>query len=157
MSSAESASTGSTIADRVLGFVGGGMVLLAVILLIRGCVAPDPEVDSTPVPAIRLVQAVQRASGEDLVVDFRTDAQLRQGPTGWEADSLHLHADVGGRMVMSDMGRVELLEKGSYRWLIPPAALPPGEQPLVLYWAGPSHRRIATGATPPVTIRAQRP
>lgn len=145
----------ATPADRILGLLGGAMVLLALVLLVRQCVAPGPEDGAPIVPTIRLVEAPAVAPGSGVVVTFSTDAPLEQGLAGWGADTLHLHADLDGRMVMSDAGRVEPLGEGRFRWTLPAAALPPGRPPLVLYWAGPSHRRVAGGATAPVLLPAR--
>lgn len=146
-----------TAADRLLGLIGGAMVLLAAVLLVRACTTPGArDGAAATVPAIRLLEATAGAPGEGLAVVFQTDAPLRRGPAGWEADTLHLHAELGGRMVMSDVGRVEPLEGDRYRWVIPPpVAVPGGEPSLVLYWADASHRRVATGATEPVRVRAR--
>lgn len=142
-----------SVADLVLLVLGGAMILGALVLLLRGG-PEDGGAGSGPVPGLGIVQPAPGAavSGPFGVV-FRSEQELRQMPTGWGADSLHLHILIDGQSYMPSPTDIQRQPDGSYRWSVP--ALPPGEHSLRLFWSGPDHRPIPRGGSERVQVRAQ--
>lgn len=140
-----------SVADRILGLLGGGMVLAAVVLLLVG---GEPDTGATSVlaaPAIELIQPRDGAavSGRPNLV-FSVPQDLQRKPGGWGLDSVHLHLELDGREFMPGPSDIERLPTGHYRWTLPP--LDPGAHALRLYWSGPDHRPLARGGSSTVRV-----
>lgn len=147
--SARGGSSGArTLPDRLLGLVGGAMIVAALAVLLFG---GEGDTGQPAAPAPRL-SVVAPAAGalvrEALVVEFRSDAELRPQPGGWGVGSHHLHLELDGTEYMPAPTDVERLPSGAYRWVLP--RLDPGEHTLRLFWSGPDHRPLPDGASAPV-------
>lgn len=141
--------------DRVLGAVGGIMILLAIFLLVAG-----GERDTGRAPAARSapeLEILEPLHGEEvsgpLRIVFRLPATLRRSTAGWSAGDLHLHLEIDGREYMPGARDISLLPGGGYAWTLP--GLPPGPRTLRLFWAGPDHRPMEAGASRRVQVRAR--
>jgi hypothetical protein len=143
------------IADRVLGIAGTLLIVLgvgfALAQLVAGAARAGPPIPGEGAPQLRVVQPTSGAESDsplDLV--FETPAPLVSGPMGWQAGSLHLHAEVNGREVMPGARDIARLGAGRYRWhLRVPAG---GEVEIRLFWAGTDHRPLEEGASPLVRV-----
>lgn len=147
-----------TVADRLLGAVGIGLVVLAVVFLFVGEGDDGAAAEPASVPPPPVVTLHRPADGEAVSgafpVEFETGAEMREGPSGWVADGYyHLHAMIDGSELMAAPGQVRRLGGGRYRWTLPP--LPPGEHRVRLQWSGPDHRTIAGGGSPEVRVLAR--
>ncbi len=140
------------IRDLVLGVIGAGMVLFAVVLLFMGG-ERDTGGGRVDAPVITLVQPATGSSIDGpLHVVFGVRGSLERMPSGWGAGELHLHLELNGREFMPGPLDIEPLPNGMYRWTL--SALPAGEHEIRLHWAGRDHRAIPEGASMPVRVRA---
>lgn len=144
-----------SVSDRLLGLLGGGMVLAAVVLLVAGGerdagARPDPQ--APPPPELLEPSDGQVVSGPVAVV-FRTPRALEIGPGGWGTGEHHLHLEMDGIELMPRAADLERLSEGVYRWTLPPP--PEGTRTLRLLWSGPDHRPIPGTETEPVRIRVR--
>ncbi|CAN5358624.1 hypothetical protein BH23GEM4_BH23GEM4_00340 [soil metagenome] len=149
-------SAAASSSDWALGIVGGAMVLLAVVLVVRsllGFGAADASAPAAPPVITLLAPAAGAVVADPVPLEFRVDADLRPTSGGWGAGGLHLHAEVDGREVMPGGDAIVRLEGGSYRWTLPIGA--PGEHNLRLRWAGAGHRPLATGEIRAVMVRIE--
>jgi len=143
------------IADRVLGAAGTLLIVMgvgfALAQMVAGASASDPLTTGEGAPPLRVVQPTSGAEADSpLDLIFETPAALVAGPMGWQAGSLHLHAEVDGREVMPGARDIARLGGERYRWhLRVPAG---GEVELRLFWAGPDHRALEEGASPRVRV-----
>lgn len=146
---------GSSGADRLLGAVGGAMVLAAVVLFFFG---GDGDTGGAagagaPVPSLTLVTPVHGATvGTPLDLHFRSEEEISPRAGGWGTESLHLHLSLDGREFMPGAGDLRR-DAAGYRWTVP--GVPAGEHTVQLYWADLDHQRLEEGATPPVLIRVE--
>ncbi|HEY7766529.1 hypothetical protein [Longimicrobium sp.] len=145
------------IADRVFGVIGGVMVLLGLVFLVRSFMEGGSDTGSGPasaVPQIRIVSpAVGAALAQPASVEFDAGAPLVLGPTGWTAAGRHLHLFAGGTEMMASANEITAVQGTRYRWALP--RLPPGSTTLRMTWSGANHQSIPQGAsqTIPVTLR----
>jgi hypothetical protein len=137
--------------DRLLGLLGGAMVLGALVLLLMGG-ERDTGAAPSAVPRLTMVQPTAGAllSGPVHFV-FDVPVEIAQHPGGWGTGDLHVHLEVNGREYMPSPRDIARLPSGMYRWTLP--GLPAGDHQVRLFWAGPDHRAIAEGATATVPIR----
>ena len=139
------------VLDGVLGLIGGAMILLAVGVLLWGG-EPDggAAAEGVAPPSITLIEPAGDAIGAGPVpVVFEVPVRLRQGPSGWHAESLHLHARVDGIEVMPTPDEIQPLGGDRYRWML---SLPPGRHTLQLSWSDPNHAPLPAGASVARTI-----
>ena len=137
--------------DGVLGMLGGVMILLAIGVLLWGG-EPDggAPAETVSVPAITLIEPAADAIAVGPVpVVFEVPVRLRQGPSGWHAESLHLHARVDGIEVMPAADEIQPLGGNRYRWML---SLPPGRHTLRLSWSDPNHAPLPDGASAARTV-----
>lgn len=150
-----SAPVRTPVADRLLGLVGGAMVVAAIVLLLVGGESDGTAVVASGAPALELVQPEHGATvrTERLHLVFRVEGEF--GPTagGWGNDSLHLHLGLDGMEVMPAAGDVERLSPGLYRWTLARPA--PGLHTARLFWSGPDHRPIAGATSRTVQVKVE--
>jgi hypothetical protein len=143
----------SRFRDRLLGILGGAMVLGALILLLLGG-ERDTGARTFATPPITMVQPTSGAlvTGPVHFV-FDVPVEIGQHPGGWGTGDLHIHLEVNGREFMPSPRDIVRLPSGMYRWTLP--GLPPGDHEVRLFWAGPDHRALAEGATSTISIRSR--
>jgi hypothetical protein len=138
--------------DTLLGAIGAGLVIFAVVLLFLGG-ERDTGAGAVNAPVLNMVQPAAGAVIQGpLHVVFRLNRELERLPTGWGVGDLHLHLGINGREYMPGARDIEPLQDGLYRWTL--SGLPAGEHELRLFWAGADHRAMASGASIPVRVRA---
>jgi hypothetical protein len=144
---------GLQVRDIVLGTIGAGMVVFAIVLLLAGG-ERDAGVPSANVPSVTMVQpqAGAELSGPVHIV-FDLPGEMERMPSGWGVGDLHIHLDVNGREFMPSARDIERLPNGMYRWTL--AGLPAGEHELRLFWAGRDHQPLTQGASSPIRVRAR--
>ena len=139
------------VLDGVLGLIGGVMILLAVGVLLWGG-EPDggAAAETGTAPPITLIEPAGNviAAGPVPVV-FEVPVRLRQGPSGWHAESLHLHARVDEIEIMPAADEIQPLGGDRYRWML---SLPPGQHTLRLSWSDPNHAPLPDGASAARTV-----
>lgn len=142
------------VADRVFGVIGGILLLLGLVFLVRSFGEGGSDTGAPPavVPALAIVAP---AAGAELpqpaAVDFDAGAELVLGPTGWTADGRHLHLFAGGTELMATATEIRPLGGTRYRWTLP--RLPAGQTALRLAWSDERHRTLAEGASATVAVR----
>jgi len=145
---------GRTIGDRALAFVGGAMVIVALLLLLFGGERDTGEALVAPPPAID----IGGPSPGDLIespleIRFRTGAPIGALRGGWGVGEFHLHAELGGMEIMPGPSDLRRLPDGSYLWTI--GRLAAGEHTFRLFWSDAAHRPLDASATPAVTVRVR--
>lgn len=148
-------STGRPVADRVLGVVGGAMILAAVVLLFVGGESDGATGAAIDAPALEMIQPKHGSPvrTKRLFVVFRSEADLRPKPGGWGTDSLHLHLSLNGTELMPAAGDIERLPDDLFRWTLPrPEA---GVHTLRLFWSGPDHRPIPGTGSRAVQVKVE--
>ncbi|MBB4639330.1 hypothetical protein [Longimicrobium terrae] len=143
-------------ADRVFGIIGGALMLLALVFLVRSFTggAQDTGTRTAAAPALRILSpAPGTVADQPLSVELDAGTALTLGPMGWNADGRHLHLFVGGTELMAASTELAPVRGTVYRWTLP--RLPAGATTLRLSWSGQDHRTVAEGAsqTVPVTLR----
>jgi hypothetical protein len=146
---------GQSTTDRVFAVVGGAMLLLAAVFLVRSFLPGGSDTGTppaAPVPALAILSPAPGAEVEQpLEVVFDAGTELTLGPAGWEADGRHVHLFAGGTEVMAGATDVARLRGTRYRWTLP--RLPAGETSLRLTWSGADHRSMPEGASAEVPVR----
>jgi hypothetical protein len=136
------------VVDRIYGAIAVVAVVLAVWYLVAG--ARGGGADGTAPRLVIESPAAGTTVAQPVTLVFQGGPGL--GPDGTDAARLrHVHADVGGMMVMPVPGAVQPLGKGRYRWRLPRLAA--GETVLRLYWSDATHRALATAPADSVRIR----
>lgn len=141
--------------DRLLGIVGGAMVVGAVLLLLLGGerdtgAAPD----IATAPALEMVSPSQGDSVRGpLLVVFRVPGEMEMRPGGWGVGDYHVHLALDGVELMPAAADIERLGEWEYRWTVGMPA--PGSHTLRLLWSGLDHRPIEETATPPVRVEVR--
>lgn len=151
---AASESSGTTLRDRVLGIVGGAMLVAALAFLVAGGAGDDGEVAASGPSPLVLISPGDGAvlEGPVELVFTASGADLEPNPTGWGAEGFHVHADIDGveRMpAMADIRRTG----DRYTWTL--ADPPTGEVTVRLVWSDARHRPVAEGASDAVTVVIQ--
>jgi hypothetical protein len=142
-----------TVPDRLLGLLGGAMLLLALVVLIRGGESDDGGRPLGPPPAVRLLEpAPGTALTGPLAVVFELDGELRQMSSGWGVEGYHLHLQLDGLELMPAPGDITELPDKGYRWTV--GRLEPGPHTLKLFWADASHVRVPEGGSEVVEVQA---
>lgn len=141
-----------TLADRLLGLVGGAMIVAAIVLFVVGGEEDDGSAAQAAGPVLELVQPSHGSElrTERLMVVFRSDLPLAPMAGGWGVDSLHLHLNLDGTELMPAPGDIERLPNGVFRWSLPRPG--PGVHTLRLLWSGPDHRPLQGGGSRAVQI-----
>lgn len=145
--------TPRTVSDRVLGALGAGMVLLALIVLIRGGMADGTQPLTSP-PLLVLLEPT--AGGEvdgPLALVFDVQAQLERQPAGWGVGGYHLHLQLDGLELMPGPADVTPVRSGGYRWVV--GELEPGTHRLQLFWSDAQHRRVEGGESEVIEVQTK--
>jgi hypothetical protein len=138
------------VADRLLGLIGGVMVLAALLLFVFGGPSDGDASDASP-PAILLLSPESGASVDTpLELTFRVPVRIGPSPAGWGTGGHHLHAEIDGREFMPGPGDIRQLESGTYRWTV--QGVRPGSSAVRLFWSDRTHQPLSEGATPPVLL-----
>lgn len=142
--------------DRVYGVIGGLLLLLGVVYLVRSFLPGGSDTGAEPVAAaIPALSIVSPAAGAELAqpaaVELDAGTALVAGPTGWTAEGRHLHLFAGGTELMATAAEMRHLGGTRYRWTLP--RLPAGQTTLRLAWSDERHRTMAEGASPTVPVR----
>lgn len=144
----ETRETTTTFGERILGWLGAGLLLLAVLVFVFG-EGKDGAAAGTP-PELELIAPGDGASLEGpLVFVFSAPGNLAPLPGGWGLAPYHLHAEIDGVEYMpapDDIARAD----GEYRWDM--GNLPPGRHRLRLFWADEQHRPVRDGSTSLITV-----
>jgi hypothetical protein len=145
------------MADRVFGIVGGVMVLLGLVFLVRSFMEGGSDTGSGPASAVPQIRIVSPAAGAALPqpasVEFDAGAPLVLGPTGWTAAGRHLHLFAGGTELMASATEITAVQGTRYRWALP--RLPAGSTTLRMTWSGETHQSIPQGASQTISVTLQ--
>lgn len=135
-----------TMSDRLLGLLGGALVLGAIGLLFFGG-ERDTGAAATPAPEIAVVSPVDGAALDGpLEVVFRVPQDMTLGDGGWGIESYHLHLSLDGVELMPAARDLERLGPGEYSWRV--GSVDSGPHALQLLWSGADHRPIPGTGTP---------
>jgi hypothetical protein len=142
--------------DRVFGVIGGLLLLLGLVYLVRSFLPGGSDTGAGPaVAAVPALSIVSPSAGAELAqpaaVELDAGTALVAGPTGWTAEGRHLHLFAGGTELMATAAEMQHLGGTRYRWTLP--RLPAGETTLRLAWSDERHRTIPEGASPTVPVR----
>lgn len=141
--------TARGFSDRLLGIIGGGMLLLAVVAGIASLLGGESASTSFPLELVSPRNGEPAGNPVELV--FTTAAPLTQTPMGWGTESLHLHAAVNGQDVMPAGSELTSLGGERYRWRLRVPGR--GDYTLQLFWSGPDHAPLAEGASDVIRVR----
>jgi hypothetical protein len=143
-----------TVPDRILGGLGAGMMVLALVVLIRGGTEDGgtrPLV--TPPPAVELLEpAAGAVIAGSMALLFEVEDELAPQPSGWGVGGFHLHLRLDGLELMPGAADVAPLSSGAYRWNVGP--LEPGPHRLQLFWSDQSHAPVEGGESAVVEVTA---
>lgn len=142
-----------TMSDRLLGLLGGVLVLGAIFLLVVGG-EDDTGVAATPAPEISVVSPLDGAAiAGPLDVVFRVPEDMTLQEGGWGIRSHHLHLSLDGVELMPAERDLERLGPGEYRWRV--GSVDPGGHALQMLWSGTDHRPIPGTETPPTRFTVE--
>jgi hypothetical protein len=142
------------VPDPLLGTLGAGMVMVALVVLIRGGERDGAAPALAAPPTIELLKPASGAIlTEPLAVDFRVDGDLIQQPSGWGVAGQHVHLQLDGLELMPSAADIEQRPSGSYRWRV--GRLEAGPHRLRLFWSDAQHRPVEAGGSAPVEIEAR--
>lgn len=144
------------VSDRVFGVIGGILLLLGVVFLVRSFLPGGSDTGAGPAAgAIPTLSILSPAAGaqvaQPMVVEFDAGAPLELGPTGWTADGRHLHLFAGGTELMATSTEIEPLGGTRYRWRL--QRLAGDTTTLRLAWSDERHRTLSQGASAAVPVR----
>jgi len=143
------------VSDRVFGVIGGVLLLLGLVFLVRSFMEGGSDTGAGPARTVRALSILSPAAGAEVAqpaaVELDAGTELVAGPTGWTADGRHLHLFAGGTELMATAADMRHLGGTRYRWTLP--RLPAGETTLRLAWSDERHRTVQEGASPPVAVR----
>lgn len=141
-----------TVPDRVLGAIGGVMVLLAIYVAFAG----GPRDGASALVNAPMLAIVQPADGTilegPLVLAFDVQAEMQPQAGGWGVGGYHIHLHLDGLELMPGPTDVRPASSG-YQWVVGP--LEPGTHTLQLYWSDENHRRVESGASEVVVIESR--
>lgn len=144
------------VSDRVFGVIGGILLLLGLVFLVRSFGEGGSDTGARPaaasIPTLRILSPAPGAEvAQPLAVEFDAGAPLVLGPTGWTADGRHLHLFAGGTELMATATELRPIQGTRYRWQL--QRLSGDTTTLRMAWSDERHRTLAEGASPPVPIR----
>ncbi|HEX6369566.1 MAG TPA: hypothetical protein VF006_11670 [Longimicrobium sp.] len=157
MAAEQGAERGERLAsDRVFGVIGGVLLLLGLVFLVRSFLPGGSDTGAGPagggIPTLRILSPAPGAEVEQpMVVELDAGAALALGPSGWTADGRHLHLFAGGTEVMATATELQPAGGTRYRWRL--HRLPAGETTLRLAWSDERHRTLPQGASAQVPVR----
>ena len=141
-----------SVPDRLLGAIGAGMVLLAIVLLLRG--GADEGAPLAGPPSVALLTPAAGAVVEGpLALEFTIQQELQRQPAGWGVGGYHLHLQLDGLELMPGAADVQAIRSGTYRWTV--GLLEPGPHRLQLYWSDARHQRVEGGESEVVEVEAR--
>lgn len=150
----EAAAGERLVSDRVFGAIGGVLLLLGLVFLVRSFGEGGADTGARPatVPALRILSPTAGAElAQPAAVELDAGTALVAGPTGWTAEGRHLHLFAGGTELMATAAEIRHLGGTRYRWALP--RLPAGETTLRLAWSDERHRTLPEGASDTVSVR----
>ncbi|HEX2078148.1 MAG TPA: hypothetical protein VHG08_10580, partial [Longimicrobium sp.] len=151
---AERATGERLAADRVFGAVGGVLLLLGLVFLVRSFLPGGSDTGAraaAPIPTLAILSPAPGAQvDQPAAVELDAGTVLTLGPDGWTAEGRHLHLFAGGTELMAAATELQHLGGTRYRWTLP--RLPAGQTTLRLAWSAESHRTLDEGASPPVPV-----
>jgi hypothetical protein len=143
------------VADRVFAAVGGVLLLLGLVFLVRSFMEGGSDTGvraAAPIPTLTILSPAPGAEvPQPAAVELDAGTTLTLGPDGWTAEGRHLHLFAGGTELMAGAAELRHLGGTRYRWSLP--RLPVGPTTLRLAWSAESHRTLDEGASPPVPVR----
>lgn len=143
-----------SVPDRVLGALGAGMMVLALVVLIAG---GEEDGVGRPLAAPPAVTWLAPTSGSalsgPLVIEFDAAEELAPQPSGWGAGGFHLHLRLDALELMPGPGDVVALPSGGYRWTV--GQLEPGPHSLRIFWSDAQHQEVEGGASEVVEVEAR--
>lgn len=143
------------VSDRVFGAVGGILVLLGLVYLVRSFLPGGSDTGAGPSGGIPTLAILSPAPGAEVAqpvtVELDAGTELVLGPTGWTADGRHLHLFAGGTEVMATATGLRPAGGTRYRWTL--QRLPGGGTTLRLAWSDERHRTLQEGASRAVPVR----
>lgn len=138
----------STLGERMLGWFGAGLILLAVLVFVFG-EGTDGETAGAP-PELEIISPTEGSSIEGpLVFEFTAPGDLAPLPGGWGLAPYHLHSEIDGVEYMPAPNDI-VRANGAYQWDM--GELPPGRYELRLFWADEQHRPVRDGSTGLITV-----
>lgn len=142
------------VSDRVFGVVGGILLLLGLVFLVRSFLPGGSDTGAGPVAGIPTLAILSPAPGaqvaQPMAIEFDAGAPLELGPTGWTADGRHLHLFAGGTELMATSTEIEPLGGTRYRWRL--QRLAADTTTLRLAWSDERHRTLSEGASAAVPV-----
>lgn len=151
----ETAAGERLVSDRVFGAIGGVLLLLGLVFLVRSFGEGGSDTGARPAATVPALRILSPAAGAELAqpaaVELDAGTALVAGPTGWTAEGRHLHLFAGGTELMATAAEISHLGGTRYRWALP--RLPAGETTLRLAWSDERHRTLPEGASATVPVR----
>ena len=151
----EAAAGGRLVSDRVFGAIGGVLLLLGLVFLVRSFGEGGADTGARAAAAIPALRILSPAAGAELAqplaVELDAGTALVAGPTGWTADGRHLHLFAGRTEVMATATELQPAGGTRYRWALP--RLPAGQTTLRLAWSDERHRTLPEGASATIPVR----
>lgn len=144
------------VSDRVFGVIGGVLVLLGLVFLVRSFGEGGSDTGAGPaagaIPTLSILSPRPGAEvAQPMTVELDAGAELELGPTGWTAEGRHLHLFAGGTEVMATATELQPAGGTRYRWRL--ARLSGDTTTLRLAWSDERHRTLQEGASAPVPVR----
>lgn len=144
------------VSDRVFGVIGGVLLLLGLVFLVRSLLPGGSDTGAGPakasIPTLTILSPRPGATVvQPMVLELDAGTELTLGSTGWTAGGRHLHLFAGGTEVMATVTELQPTEGTRYRWMLP--RLHGDTATLRLAWSDERHRTIPDGASAPVHVR----
>ncbi|HEU4884706.1 MAG TPA: hypothetical protein VFT45_20790 [Longimicrobium sp.] len=142
--------------DRVFGVIGGVLLLLGLVFLVRSLLPGGSDTGAGParssIPTLAILSPAPGATVvQPMVLELDAGTELALGPTGWTAGGRHLHLFAGGTEVMATVTELQPAGGTRYRWKL--HRLHGDTATLRLAWSDERHRTIPDGASAPVPVR----
>jgi hypothetical protein len=155
-SAAAAPALGGTIDNRILGVLGGAMLLAALMLFVTGVGdIGQGAVEGAGPPRLGLVDPADGAvvTGRLRLV-FRVERErLTSMPTGWGVGGHHVHAEINGQELMPAASDISRQAGESYIWMLP--ELPLGDVSVRLIWSDSRHRPVKGGSSDQISVRLE--